>query len=75
MLGEPLPLPVWDRQAGKLVKEFMGDHPATYDSRPHRSPTQWLESQPLYDWLMAGYQNTRYSARNIEPFIRKHLSI
>jgi phosphatidylserine decarboxylase len=72
MLGNPSPLPVWDRQAGKLVEEFMDDHPATYDSRPRRSPTQWLESQPLYDWLMAAYQNTRYSARNIEPFIRKH---
>jgi phosphatidylserine decarboxylase len=39
----------------------MDDHPATYDSRPRRSPTQWLESQPLYDWLLAAYQNTRYS--------------
>ena len=50
----------------------MDDHPATYDSRPRRSPTQWLKSQPLYDWLLAAYQNTRYSARNIEPFIRQH---
>src|ERR1700728_2578273 len=68
----PLPLPVWDRKAGKLVQEFMDDHPSTYESMPRRSLTQWLESQPLYDWLMAAYQNTRYSARNIEPFIRKH---
>ena len=72
MLGKPLPLPVWDRQNGKLVEEFMDDHPATYDSRPRRSPTQWLESQPLYDWLLAAYQNTHHSARNIEPFIRQH---
>lgn len=50
----------------------MDDHPASYDSRPRRSPTQWLKSQPLYDWLLAAYQNTRYSARNIEPFIRQH---
>jgi phosphatidylserine decarboxylase len=31
-----------------------------------------LESQPLYDWLLAAYQNTRRSARQFEPFIRKH---
>jgi phosphatidylserine decarboxylase len=72
MSGQPLPLPVWDRRAGVLTKEFMKDHPATYDSVPRRSLTQWLESEPLYDWLLAAYQNTRWSARQIEPFIREH---
>jgi phosphatidylserine decarboxylase len=72
MGGEPLPLPVWDRQAGKLIEEFMEDHPATYDSRPRRSLTQWLESRRSYDWLIAVYQNSRWSAREIEPFISKH---
>jgi phosphatidylserine decarboxylase len=50
----------------------MRDHPATYDSVPRRSFTQWLESEPLYDWLLSAYQNTRWSARQIEPFIREH---
>jgi phosphatidylserine decarboxylase len=72
MGGQPIPLPVWDRQAGKLIEEFMDDHPATYDSRPHRSLTQWLESRRAYDWLIAAYQNSRWSARAIEPFISKH---
>ena len=71
-MSKPLPLPVWDRQAGKLIEEFMDDHPATYESRPYRSINQWLESEPLYDWLLAAYQNTQRSARQIEPFIRKH---
>jgi phosphatidylserine decarboxylase len=70
--GKPLPLPVWDRKAGTLVQEFMDDHPATYDSRPRRSLTQWLESNRLYDWLVAAYQNSRRSAREIQPFIAKH---
>ncbi len=71
-MAQPLPLPIWDRQAGKLIEEFMEDHPSTYESRPRHSLTQWLESEPLYDWLLAAYQNTRRSARQIEPFIRKH---
>ncbi len=72
MSGRPLPLPVWDRRASILTSEFMDDHPATYDSRPRWSFTQWLESEPLYDWLLAAYQNSRRSARQIEPFIRRH---
>jgi phosphatidylserine decarboxylase len=72
MGGKPLPLPVWDRRAGKLVDEFMDDHPATYDSRPRRSLTQWLESRRFYDWLIAAYQGSSRSAREIEPFITKH---
>ena len=71
-MAEPLPLPVWDRRTGKLVSEFMDDHPATYESKPRRSIVQWLESEPLYDWLLAAYQNTRRSARQIDPFIHKH---
>ncbi len=34
--------------------------------------SQRVKSQPLYDWLVAAYQNTRWSARQIEPFIRKN---
>jgi phosphatidylserine decarboxylase len=71
-MGKPQPLPVWDRQTGKLFNEFMNDHPSTYETHPHRSFTQWLESEPLYDWLLAAYQNTHRSARQIEPFIREH---
>src|SRR3984885_3378687 len=70
-MGQPQPLPVWDRQAAKLFDEFMDDHPSTYETRPRRSITQWLESEPLYDWLLAAYQSTQRSARQIEPFIRK----
>jgi phosphatidylserine decarboxylase len=33
---------------------------------------QWLEAQPAYDWLIAAYQNSRRSAREIEPFVRKY---
>ncbi|HEY1980797.1 MAG TPA: phosphatidylserine decarboxylase [Xanthobacteraceae bacterium] len=71
-MAKPAPLPVWDRQAGKLFQEFMDDHPSTYEVHPRRSLTQWLESEPLYDWMLAAYQNSRCSARQIEPFIRKH---
>jgi phosphatidylserine decarboxylase len=71
-MSKPLPLPVWDRKAGKRVDEFLDDSPQTYESRPRRSLYQWLESHPLYDWLLAAYQNTKWSARQIEPFIRKH---
>src|SRR5947209_1433717 len=72
MGGKPLPLPVWDRRAGRLFEEFLDDHPATYDSRPRRSLTQWLESRRLYDWLIAMYQNSAWSRRAIQPFIEKH---
>jgi phosphatidylserine decarboxylase len=50
----------------------MGDHTPTYESQPRRSITQWIKSQPLFDWLYAAYQNTRWSGRQIEPFIRKY---
>ena len=52
-MAKPLPLPVWDRQAGKLITEWMDDHPTTYESEPQRSIRQWIKSQPLYDWLIA----------------------
>ncbi len=71
-MSKPLPLPVWDRRASRLIQEFMDDRKATYESRPLRSVKQWLEAQPLYDRLIALYQNTRRSARAIEPFIRKY---
>jgi phosphatidylserine decarboxylase len=71
-MATPLPLPVWDRKAGRLIQEFMKDHPSTYESRPRRSLNQWLESEPLYDWLLAAYQNSARSAKQIEPFIREH---
>ena len=71
-MAKPLPLPVWDRRAGKLVKEFMDDHKLTYESERSRSIRQWIKSQPLFDWLYAAYENTRWSAREIEPFVRKY---
>jgi phosphatidylserine decarboxylase len=50
----------------------MDDSPATYESRPHRSLTKWMQSSPAFDQLVAVYQNTRLSARKIEPFVKKH---
>jgi phosphatidylserine decarboxylase len=71
-MGKPLPLPVWDRRSGTLVNEWMEDSKATYESKPRQSIKQWLESEPIYDWLLAAYQHSRRSARKIEPFVRKH---
>jgi len=71
-MSKPLPLSVFDRKNAKLFQEFMDDSPATYESKPHQSLTQWIASSPAVDWLTATYQNTRLSARKIEPFIRKH---
>src|ERR1700730_5077735 len=70
-MAQPLPLPVWDRHHQRLIQEFSEDHPSTYETRPDRSFHQWLESQPLFDWALAAYQNSRWSVREIEPFIRK----
>lgn len=50
----------------------MDDHQLTYESEPRRSIAQWIKSQPLYDRFYAAYQNTRRSAREIEPFVRKY---
>jgi hypothetical protein len=41
MASRPLPLPLWDRKAGKLVDEFMDDTASTYESQPQRSLNQW----------------------------------
>jgi phosphatidylserine decarboxylase len=71
-MSTSLPLSVWDRQAAREFQEFMDDSPATYESRPHRSLTNWLQSRPAFDWLVARYQNSRLSARKIGPFVKKH---
>ena len=71
-MGQSRPLPVWDRHAGRLVEEWHPDTRATYETHPRRSPVQWLESHPLFDWLLAAYYDTRVSVRSIEPFIRAH---
>jgi phosphatidylserine decarboxylase len=71
-MSKPLPLPVFDRRAGKRFTEFMDDTPTHYESRPRSSLKQILESHPLYDWFLAAYQDSRRSAKKIEPFIRKH---
>jgi len=72
MSARARPVPVFDRRAGKQFDEFMEDAPQTYETRPRRSLRQWLEAQPLYDRLIALYQQSRYSVKNIEPFIKKH---
>jgi phosphatidylserine decarboxylase len=71
-MAKPLPLPVWDRRAGKLVIEWMEDHQTTYESHPRASLTQWIKSHPLFDWVYAAYQNTGRSARQIAPFVREY---
>ena len=71
-MAKPLPLPVWDRQRGTLLEEWMDDHQPHYESQPQRSLTQWVKSQPVYDRLYALYENSRLSTREIEPFIRKY---
>jgi phosphatidylserine decarboxylase len=71
-MAKPEPLPVWDRKHDRLVQEYLDDHVSTYETRPRRSPTAWLESQPAYDWFIAALQNTRRSKRKIVPFIKRH---
>ena len=36
-MAKPLPLPVWDRQRGMLLEEWMDDHQPHYESEPQRS--------------------------------------
>jgi phosphatidylserine decarboxylase len=48
-MAKPLPLPVWDRQRGTLLEEWMDDHQPHYESQPQRSFTQWVKSQPVYE--------------------------
>jgi phosphatidylserine decarboxylase len=71
-MSKPRPLLIWDRRAARLTEEFLDDHPTTYESEPLRSPTQWLESQPAYDWLIAALQHAPWTRRKIAPFVRKH---
>lgn len=71
-MSKPKPLPVWDRKTKQLDQEFMTDSPSTYESRPHSSLMNWVQSQPAYDWLVAAYQNTPFSARKIKPFVAKY---
>ncbi|MBV9456963.1 MAG: phosphatidylserine decarboxylase, partial [Bradyrhizobium sp.] len=71
-MSKPLPLTVYDRQNAKLFQEFMDESTSTYESTPRRSLIQWITSSPTVDWLIAAYQDSRLSARKIEPFIRKH---
>jgi phosphatidylserine decarboxylase len=72
MTARARPVPVWDRREGKLFEEFMDDAPQTYETRPRRSLRQWLEAQPMYDRLIALYQESPLSTKNIKPFIEKH---
>jgi phosphatidylserine decarboxylase len=71
-MSKATPLTVFDRRSGRTFEEFMDDSPATYESHPRKAWDQMLEAHPLYDWLVAMWQNTRWSARKIAPFVRKH---
>jgi phosphatidylserine decarboxylase len=71
-MSKPLELTIWDRDARRHVTEFMDDSPSTYESEPGGSFSQRLQSHPMYDWLIAAYQNTRFSAKKIEPFVQKY---
>jgi phosphatidylserine decarboxylase len=71
-MAGPEPLPIWDRRIGGITAEFLDDHPSTYETRPRRTLTGWLQSQPLIDWGFAAMQHTARSARQIEPFVKKH---
>ena len=72
MAADPKPLKLWDRDKGKAVEEWMPDNPTTYESKPLRSPVQWLQSTPVYDWLYALYQDAPWTTRQIEPFVREY---
>src|SRR4051794_30952314 len=71
-MAKPEPLPIWDRERQELFEEFLDDHTSTYETRPKRSVVGWLESRPLYDWVASSFQHTRWTVKNIEPFIKKH---
>jgi phosphatidylserine decarboxylase len=71
-MAKPEPLPIWDRAAGRLTQEFLDDHPSTYETKPRRTLTGWFQSHPLIDWGFAAMQHTARSARQIEPFVKKH---
>ena len=72
MAVDPRPVRLWDRDAGKMVEEFMPETQTTYETKPQRSPAQWLQSSPFFDWLYALYQNAPWTTRHIEPFVREY---
>ncbi|CAO4184111.1 hypothetical protein [Methylorubrum extorquens] len=72
MAADPRPLRLRDRDKGKSVEEWMPDHQPTYESKPLRSPAQWLQSTPLYDKLYALYHDAPWTTRQIEPFVREY---
>ncbi|WP_462120105.1 phosphatidylserine decarboxylase [Methylorubrum extorquens] len=72
MAADPKSVTLWDRDKGKSVEEFMPDHTTTYETRPLRSPVQWLQSTPIYDRLYALYQAAPWTTRQIEPFVREY---
>ncbi|XYD09110.1 phosphatidylserine decarboxylase [Methylobacterium sp. NMS12] len=72
MAADPKPLKLWDRDKGKAVEEFMPDHQTTYETRPLRAPGQWLRASPLFDKLVALYQDAPWTTRQIEPFVREY---
>ncbi|WP_461222003.1 phosphatidylserine decarboxylase [Methylobacterium sp. CM6247] len=62
MAADPKSLKLWDRDKGRSVEEWLPDHQATYETRPRRSPLQWLQSTPLYDRFYALYQDAPWTA-------------
>src|SRR3954454_5996239 len=58
-MGKPVPLAVWDRRDNQVHTDWMDDGKSHYETQPQRSPLQWLESQPAYDWFYAALQNSR----------------
>lgn len=66
------PIAVWNRYTDQIEEELLSDSPTTYETRPRRSPMQWITSQPLYDNLYAKMQHTHRSKKKIEPFVREH---
>lgn len=71
-MSTPIPLEIFDRKLKRVVHEYMEDSLSTYESKPRRSLVQWITSSPTFDWIVAAYQNTRASARKIEPFVHRH---
>ena len=71
-MSQPIPLQVWDRRADKVVEEWIEDYPDTYETKPQRTPSQWIQSFRLFDKLYSYTQRTRTSARKIEPFVKKY---
>lgn len=71
-MAKPIPLSVWDRETRQVQRDWMDDAKSHYETEPRRSPVQWLESQPLFDWFVAALQRSRWSAKKIAPFVEKH---